>query len=446
MDDVNDLADLIAAGLSEDEARLIVEHRLTQVRAEPVALSGSEPDAPGGLAFYPEPVPFGRRSRWLGLAVALGLAIVSGLLVRSIIVKLTEGGPNLNEEAMLANFFLATMPFLAGYLAWLRRIPLRTALLLAGAGVVLALAVNLYPLLPGYFTGVDQMTYENTSQTGILTLFHLPIVLWLLTGFVFSTRLEFIRFTGEWGIFLILTWLAGGVIVGIIIASLNIAGVEIWRMGMGFSFLIAMLVPLWLFLSIWLAELTRNMVAKVLSVLTWVFTPIMLLALLIIFGVFLSSGTLFQVQRDLLILLDGVLILVLALVLYSVAARDPAESPKVFDWLQFTMIALAVVMNFIALIWMFVRLAEFGPTPNRIAALGLNLILMINLVWTAWLLFKFLKRNRAQALDAATYAQHDENAFSKVIEWQTNYLPAYLIWAAYVVLVFPLIFRGQPVT
>jgi len=481
------VSDLVRAGLSEAEARLVADHRLASVPGVPVEPAFHD-DGPTVIRAYDDDAAFGGHSRWLALAVALGLALISGLLVRAVLQKLSNGG--VNEEAMFANFFLATIPLLGIYLGWLKRVPWRVAAWLVGIAAVLALAVNLYPLIPGYTATPNVMTGEAQAQTGILTALHLPVILWLLVGGAYAARsgigsrvrrlgsdkgasarpggrlgfslpssegrLDFIRFTGEWVIFLILTWLAGGVILGIVLTALNIAGVEFWRWEMGLSYLITMLVPLWLFLSIWLAESTRTVVARVLQVMTWVFTPIMVLALFIIFIVFLSHGTLIHAPRDLLLLLDGVLVVVLALVLYSVAARKATERPKAFDWVQFAMIALAVVMNVFALIWMLVRLAEFGWTANRAAALGLNLLLVVNLAWTGWLLFKILRQSRRRELEPTNYADTDydyelptvaaiENAdsatsFNKIIRWQTNYLPIYAIWAVFVVLVFPLIF------
>jgi len=424
------IAELVRAGLSEPEARLVAEHRLAQVPAS----SASPKHLNASPQHLLEPVAAAQsQPKWVSLAVALGLALVSGLLVRLIFNQLLRGEVRIGEEAMIANLFFATLPLIGIYFAWMRRIPWKATWWAIAAVALLALAVNLYPLLPGYQTVNNYMTGEAQAQTGVLTALHLPVVLWLLVGAVFAAtsgwhsnagRLDFIRFTGEWVVFLILTWLVGGAITGIVIAAVNIAGINWWAND-GFISIIATLVPIWLFLSVWLAEQTRTIVTRVLSILTWVFTPLMTLALIIVFWVLASSGSLIRADRDLLILLDGVLVLVLALALYSISARNPADPPQTFDWLQFVMIALAVLMNLFALIWMFVRLAEFGWTANRAAALGLNLVLMGNLVWTAWLLLKFLRSNLA---------------FARIIKWQTSYLPIYAIWAGLVVLVFPLIF------
>ena len=72
------------------------------------------------------------------------------------------------------------------------------------------------------------------------------------------------------------------------------------------------------------------------------------------------------------------------------------------------------------------RITEFGFTPNRVAALGENVILLINLVWSAALYIRFLR---------------GRGSFSSLLRWQTDYLPVYGAWAAMVVILFPPLFR-----
>ena len=86
----------------------------------------------------------------------------------------------------------------------------------------------------------------------------------------------------------------------------------------------------------------------------------------------------------------------------------------------------ALVVDLVALLAISVRISDYGFTPNRTAALGENLILFVNLAVSAWLYVRFL-RSRA--------------SFSALEQWQTSYLPVFFLWAAIVVVVFPLIFR-----
>ena len=67
------------------------------------------------------------------------------------------------------------------------------------------------------------------------------------------------------------------------------------------------------------------------------------------------------------------------------------------------------------------RLSEYGFSANKTAALGLNLILLVNLTWSAWLLVRFIR---------------SRGGFDRVEHWQTRYLPVYALWAAFVVVAF----------
>jgi hypothetical protein len=118
-------------------------------------------------------------------------------------------------------------------------------------------------------------------------------------------------------------------------------------------------------------------------------------------------------------------VVVLGLLLYSISARDAQLPPGIFDGMQVVLVLSALLVDVVALWAISVRITEFGFTPNRVAALGVNIILLVNLAWSAVLYIRFL-RNRGP--------------FTELERWQTNYLPVYAAWAAIVVIVFPIAF------
>jgi hypothetical protein len=89
------------------------------------------------------------------------------------------------------------------------------------------------------------------------------------------------------------------------------------------------------------------------------------------------------------------------------------------------LVVSALVVDGVALAAIAARISEFGFTPNRVAALGENLILLVNLAWTARLYASFLRRT---------------GSFAALEKWQIAYLPVYAAWAAVVVVVFPPVF------
>jgi hypothetical protein len=147
--------------------------------------------------------------------------------------------------------------------------------------------------------------------------------------------------------------------------------------------------------------------------------------LLVLLAVLAAAGGFVDVDRNLLILMDAILILVLSLLLYSISARDPLAPPGLFDALQLLLVGAALAVDALMLTAMVARIAEFGFSPNKIAALGLNLLLLVHLIRAAWLALGFVR------------GQHP---FTAVERWQTRYLPVYGAWAAVVVLVFPPLF------
>jgi hypothetical protein len=123
---------------------------------------------------------------------------------------------------------------------------------------------------------------------------------------------------------------------------------------------------------------------------------------------------------------DLLLVVVLGLLLYSMSARDPLAPPGWFDGLQVVLVLSALLADVVALWAIGARIREFGFSPNRVAALGENVILLINLAWSAVLYFRFLV---------------GRGSFPSLERWQTSYLPVYVAWAAIVVIVFPPLFR-----
>ncbi len=137
------------------------------------------------------------------------------------------------------------------------------------------------------------------------------------------------------------------------------------------------------------------------------------------------TGSGIDVEREVLIGFDLLLVLVLGLLLYAVSARDPQAPPDAFDALQLLLVVSALVVDAVALVAIAARISEFGFSPNRVAALGENLILLVNLTWSAWLYTRFLR---------------GRGSFAALECWQTRYLPVYSAWAAFVVLFFPPLF------
>jgi hypothetical protein len=172
----------------------------------------------------------------------------------------------------------------------------------------------------------------------------------------------------------------------------------------------------------WLVEAKQGVVENIAPVLTRVFTPLTVLMLLALLVATLTTGSVITVDRDLLILVDLILVLVLGLLLYAMSARDPQAPPDGFDRLQLLLVVSALLLDALMLSAMLGRIAEFGASANKLAALGLNVVLLVNLAWAAWLNVGFLRHRRP---------------LTDLERWQTTYLPIYAVWAAAVIVAFP---------
>ncbi|MDT8342772.1 MAG: hypothetical protein RQ751_14775, partial [Longimicrobiales bacterium] len=131
-------------------------------------------------------------------------------------------------------------------------------------------------------------------------------------------------------------------------------------------------------------------------------------------------------EREILIAVDLLLVVVFGLILYAVSARDPVAPPTPFDWIQLVLVGTALLVDVLALWAIAARISDFGFTPNRLAALGMNVVLLANLAGAALLHVRFLRGSAP---------------LDRLWRWQTGYLYVIGAWAAVVAFLFPLIFR-----
>jgi hypothetical protein len=410
---------LVKAGLTEDEAFLIAVKRIGELDAlsREFAQEHSQrlwkrlvvaPDlgGEGGVG--------GKEA-----LVAIGLAIAAAAAIKAPELF----GVRMHKDQELPTFYvrnlsLFVLPFLATLLAWKRSLAPLGRLWLAAPFVVAAVVVNLMPFAP-------------KADTMVLAALHLPIALWLAAGYAYAAgrwrdhdqRMNYVRFSGEWFIYYALIAFGGGVLMGLTALLFGAAGLNAEQL------LAAWVLPCGavgaVVIAAWLVEAKQSVVENMAPVLTLLFTPLFTLVLLAFLLTMAWTRSGIAVERGVLIGFDLLLVVVAGLVLYAISARDPQKPPGFFDALQLLLVVSALLVDGLALWAIAARISEFGFSPNKVAALGENLILLVNLGWSAVLYGRFLA-GRA--------------AFTQMERWQTAYLPVYALWAWVVVALFPPVF------
>jgi hypothetical protein len=415
------IADLEATGLSADESFLIAVGRLGKVDAVTAEYAREHSDRMWKQLAIDRPVEDdGRRS----IAVMLAFAVAAGVLIQlARLAGLTEGSDMTVFGEATAPWFvrdlgLFVLPVLAGYFAVVRRMPWQRWLPLALIVAVLAIAVNVFPFRPD-------------AATDALIAIHLPVALWFVVGAAYTAgdvrssarRMDFIRFTGEWAIYYTLIALGGAVLLALTAAVLSpiapdaIEPVFAWVLPTGAAGGVVV--------AAWLVEAKKSIIENLAPVLTAIFTPLFAVMLVVSAVVYLAGGIGRDFDRDLLAVFDVLLVVVLGLIVYGISARPSGARAGTMDVIRLVAVVAAIVLDVLVLVSMFARIGEFGFTANRVAALGLNVLLLVNLAVTAWLILRLLT-GRASAV--------------RLERWQTGYLPVFAAWVVLVVLALPPVF------
>ena len=411
------VAVLVDAGLATDEAFLVAVKRMGSLDALSREFAREHSDRLWKqLVVVPSDSGESRARARTDAIVAFCLAVAAAVVIKVPALF----GIELDQDSgfYARNLSLFVLPLLSGYFAWKRRLDTSMRRWLVVAFVAAGVVANVYPFAPG-------------GSTEALTALHLPIALWLVVGIAYAGgrwsqvggRMDFIRFSGELFIYYVLIALGGGVLTGFMALIFQAIGIDVE------PFFASWLLPCGavgaVVVASWLVEAKQSVVENMAPVLTRLFTPLFAAMLVTFLGTLLWTGRGVDIERNVLIAFDLLLVVVLGLLLYSVSARDPQSPPGAFDVVQVVLVVSALLADAVALWAIAARITEFGFSPNRVAALGENVILLVNLAWSAVLYMRFL-RGRGSLTDLE--------------RWQTDYLPVYAVWAALVVIIFPPLF------
>ncbi len=346
------------------------------------------------------------------------LLVLLSALVTGLLAKIPDFTGINADHFFMRNIGLVGFPMLLAYFLWKQKTSTNQILVPLVAVLLSALYINFLPNNP-------------TSNSLVLACIHLPVFLWTLLGYSFAgghwksltQRIDYLRFNGDFAVMAALLVLAGALFTGITIGLFELIGLhiqEFYAKNIAVWGLSA--IPI---LAAYLVVNNPQLVNKISPVIARIFTPLVFVTLLVFLAAIIYTGKNIYNDRNFLLLFNGLLIAVMAIILFSVSEATKNTAGKLNLLFLFGLSLLTIILNGIALSAIAFRLSEFGITPNRTAVLGANLLIFVNLLLVAYQLLRILK-GRATV-------QQLENSMSL-------FIPVYGIWSVVVTFLFPLLF------
>ena len=348
------------------------------------------------------------------ILMILGLSALAGL-----VVKLPEIF-NLPETFFFQrNAAFIFFPFLIFYFLWKQKTE-RKKWVITAVGLLISLVyINVLP-------------DKEHSNSIILACIHLPLVIWGFLGFVFQSankientrRLKYLQYNGDLAVMLALLAISGILLSGITIGLFNLIEIDIREFYITkVVFCCAAAAPI---IATYLIQVNPKIVNSISPLIARIFTPLVLITLSIYLIAVLVTGKDPYNDREFLLLFNILLIGVMALILFSVIETTGNKSNKLSLWILLSLSVVTIIINGVALSAIIFRISEWGITPNRLAILGSNILMLIHMILLSIRMISSLKNNT------------DSGAILSSI---TRYLPIYLLWCLMVVFLFPIMFN-----
>jgi len=278
---------------------------------------------------------------------------------------------------------------------------------------------------------VNLLPVNSESQTIILVYLHLPLMLWCVLGLGYinydvknnNLKIDYIKFNGDLAIWFVLILVAGMILTFITLGLFNAAGVSIEKFYFDYILICGLVsTPI---ISTYIIKHQSGLTNKLAPIIARLFTPFVLLTLICYLIAIPIIGEDPLHDRDFLIIFNIMLLGVMSLITFSVSETSNSEKQRFNEIILLLTTFVAILIDLWALSAIIYRLEEYGLTPNRIAVLGSNLLILINLIFILINLIQvnFMKRE-----------------LNKVESTISRFLFIYALWTIFMVFFFPLIF------
>lgn len=264
-----------------------------------------------------------------------------------------------------------------------------------------------------------------------LIIVHLPILVWILVGYVFigssvanfNKGIAYLRFTGDIAIMSLMILIAGFLFMAMTMGLFKLIGIETNNI-IQFYVLVWGLpsIPI---ISTYIVQNNPQVVNKISPIIAKMFTPIVtLMLILFVFGI-IFTGKNPSKDREFLLVFNALLIGVMALIIFSLSEMTKKGKHTFQLYTLLLLSSITILINCVALYAIIFRLVEFGLSANRVAVIGADILIFIHLLLVTRKLLLFQK----------SYISVHE-----VEETVGIFLPVYFVWTVFIVFVLPLIF------
>jgi hypothetical protein len=253
----------------------------------------------------------------------------------------------------------------------------------------------------------------------------------MVTGYAFlgndlwsnEKRIDYLRYNGDLLIMINIVLLAGGTFAGITMGLFEMIHRDIARFFMEYVLVFgAAAIPLF---STYIIRQNPALVQKISPFIARIFTPIVFVMLFVYLITVVYTQKDPYNNRDFLILFNALLIGVMAIIFFSLSETATPERNRFNLYILLGLSLLTLVVDGIVLSAILFRMNEWGLTPNRLAVLGENILIFVNLIIVAYRLIKAIRNT------SLSYEAENSIAF---------FLPLYGLWFAFVTFVFPVLF------
>ena len=362
------------------------------------------------LNYESEGVQWGSKADWLFILIAGAIA--------GTLAKLPAFFTLQEDEFYARNLGFVVFPFLCAYFIRKSKLPITNFLFPLVSLLLAAVYINLLPSQTG-------------SDTVVLACIHLPLFLWGMLGLVFSgsdsknlsKRLVYLQYNGETVIVGGILLLAGGLLTGITIGLFDLIGLDITEVYFQYIAVYGLAAaPL---LATLITQSNPELVNKVPPIVAKIFSPLVLIMLSSYLVAIAYAGKDPYSDRDFLLLFNLLLLGVMALIFFSVVESFEEKKVGLMTWVLVFLSLITLLVNGIALSAIAFRISEWGITPNRLAVLGVNLVMLVHLVMVSRKLIQTVR---------------GKSKLEEVGLTLVRYLPIYLLWTAIVTFLFPVLF------